>query len=151
LRLKSSPALAGLVTLVHAGAASGFLLVVQGKAGMALALLAVALGVAVTWDRALLRGRKSVIGLELGREGVLVLERADGRRTTHRAAARRYVSRACVAIPLADAPWRSLLLMRDMLEPAAFRRVRLWALWGRLPADGLQAGSPAPPEIVRTI
>ena len=151
MHLKGSPALAGLLALVHAGAASGFLWGVQGKAGMALALLFVALGAAVTWDRALLRGRRSVIGLELGREGVLVLERADGRRETHRAAARRFVSGACVAIPLAHAPWRSLLLMRDMLEPDAFRQVRLWALWGRLPADGPQAGTPPPLEIVRTI
>jgi hypothetical protein len=149
--LKGSPALAGLIALVHAGAASGFLLVVQGKAGMALALLFVALGIAVAWDRALLRGRRSVTGLELGREGALVLERADGRREAHRAAARRYVSRSCVAIPLADAPWRSLLLLPVMLEPAAFRQVRLWALWGRLSADGLQADSPAPQDIVRTI
>ena len=45
----------------------------------------------------------------------------------------RTVSRFLVALPLAGAARRSMLVTADMLDPEGFRLLRLWALWGRLP------------------
>jgi hypothetical protein len=34
---------------------------------------------------------------------------------------------------------RTLLITRDMAGADAFRRLRIWALWGKLPAAGGEA------------
>ncbi|HKU47514.1 MAG TPA: hypothetical protein VJQ58_11565, partial [Burkholderiales bacterium] len=53
---------------------------------------------------------------------------------------RRYVTRYVVALPYqiqakAGRPLgRTLLVTRDMLGSREFRRLRLWALWNRLPS-----------------
>ena len=85
--------------------------------GAALGVALVALGLAAAWSRALLRGRDAVRSLELSR-GAL-------------AGRRRYVSRFLVTLPLRG---RTLLVTADMLEPREFRHLRIWALWGELPA-----------------
>jgi hypothetical protein len=77
-----------------------------------------ALGLAAAWSRALLRGPGAVRLLELAEAPPLA------------AARRRYVSRWLVTLPLGS---RTLLVTADMLAPREFRRLRLWALWGRLP------------------
>ena len=133
LELRGSRVLAGALLLVHAAGAACVLAALPGFGGGALALLLVVLGGAAAWDRALLRARGSVRAVELGAEGEAILERADGGRDLRRLSDRRHVGPWWVTLPYADAPGRGLLITRDMLEAADFRRLRLWALWGRLP------------------
>lgn len=134
LELRGSRTLAGATLAVHLAAAMGVLAAAPGLAGLALALLIATLGGASAWHRGLLRGRRSVRAVRLSPEGRAVLELADGRELGRRVARRRYVSPRWVALPYADVPGAGLLIVRGMLEPAAFRRLRLWALWGRTPA-----------------
>lgn len=134
LQLCASRALAGALVLVHAAGAAFLVALVPGMPGIALALLLLALGGVVARDRALLRAPGSVRALELGDGGAATLELADGRRFPGRVGARRHVSSCWVALPLAGASRRSLVVVRDMLPPAEFRSLRLWALWGRVPA-----------------
>lgn len=133
LELRPSRELAVALALVHAAAATGVLVASPGYAGMLLAGLVLALGASAVWSRAWLSSPSSVRFLELAEDGVATFELADGRRIATRVAGRRYVGRAWVSLPLLGAQRRTLLVVRDMLEPAAFRRLRLWALWGRLP------------------
>ena len=89
------------------------------------------LGLAAAWSRALLKSPASVRALEVsGSEVTLVL--ASGERIACQAAGRRYVSRFMVTLPLRS-PVRTVLISGDMLENDAFRRLRIWALWGKLP------------------
>jgi hypothetical protein len=48
-------------------------------------------------------------------------------------AERRHVSRFLVTLSLRRPARRTILVTRDMLEAEEFRRLRLFALWGRLP------------------
>ena len=89
----------------------------------------IALGLAAAWSRALLRAKRSVRALEIGGDE-LVLELANGERSAAAAPRRCYVSRLAVILPLPKA----LLVSADMLHPAEFRRLRVWALWRKLPA-----------------
>lgn len=131
LELRPSRALAAALGLVHVAAALCVVAVLSGYAGWALAALLLALGAVSTWQRALLRGRTAVRAIELGAEAAATLELADGGRLAGRVAGRRHVSRLWVTLPLRGAPHRTLLVTADMLAPAAFRQLRLWALWGR--------------------
>lgn len=133
LELRASRALAGVLALVHVSGAACVLVVAPGVAGAALALLLLTLGGASAWDRALLRAHASVRALELAGDGAATLELADGRRLAARVGGRRHVGPWWVALPLTGAPRRSLVVARDMLAPAEFRALRLWALWGRVP------------------
>jgi hypothetical protein len=140
LELRASRVLAAAVILIHAAAAAGMLLIAPGMTGAALALLLLALGAAAAWHKALLRAPGSVRVLELGgaREVGAVL--ASGQHLQGRAAARCHVGPWWVVLRLA-APRRSLLIARDMLPAEEFRLLKLWALWGRVPASGrAQAG-----------
>lgn len=139
LELRASRTLAGALALVYGAAATGFAAAIPGYAGAALALLALALGGATAWDRALLRTQGAVRALELADDGAATLELANGRRVSTRIGLRRHVGPWWVALPLSGASRRSLLVMRDMLPPAQYRFLRLWALWGRLPAAARQA------------
>jgi hypothetical protein len=121
-----------------ASSAAGFAAAVPGHAGTALALLALALGGAAAWDRALLRTPSAVRAIELADEGAATLELVDGRRVAVRIGLRRHIGPWWVALPLSGASRRGLLVMRDMLSPAEYRFLRLWALWGRLPAPARQ-------------
>lgn len=133
LELRASRALAGALALVHGAGAVCLAAVIPGHAGMALALLLLALGGAAARDRALLRARGSVRALELEGDGVATLELADGRRLAARVGRQRHIGPWWVALPLAGVSRRSLIVVHDMLPPAEFRRLRLWALWGRVP------------------
>ena len=140
LELRASRALAAAVILIHAAGAAGMLLIAPGVAGAVLAFLLLLLGAAAAWHKALLRAPGSIRVLELGgaREVGAVL--ASGKQLRGRAAARCHVGPWWVVLPLA-APRRSLLVARDMLPAEEFRRLRLWALWGRVPAPArAQAG-----------
>jgi len=134
LRLKLRPSwrLASLIAGLHALAGGSVLVAVPGLAGAALAALIAALGAAAAWDRALLRGRSSPRALVVAADGGPGIELANGARCPI-GTGPRAVNRFLVTLPLEGATRRSVLVARDMLDPAGFRLLRLWALWGRLP------------------
>ncbi len=133
LELRASRALAGALALVHGVGAACLAALVPGYPGVALALLILALGIAAARDRALLRASGSVRVLELGADGAATLELADGRRLAARVGARRPVGPWWVALALEGEARRNLVVVRDMLPSSAFRSLRLWTLWGRVP------------------
>ena len=135
LRLALSPSsrLAAVIVALHGAAGAAAALVVPGPAGAALAAALLALGLAAAWGRALLGSARSVRALEIGGEELL-LELAGGARIAARPAARRYVSRLAVVLPLRRPARRTILVTADMLDAAEFRQLRIWALWAKLPA-----------------
>ena len=98
---------------------------------MAVAIALLLLGFAAAWSRALLRSRASVRALEISGPS-LAIELAGGEKLPVEIAERRYVSRLAVSIQLRR-PRRTILVTADMLPAHDFRRLRIWALWGRLP------------------
>jgi len=128
LQLRPSYALAALIVSAHAAAAVSMVFLMQNVPGVLLGGALLALGAAAAWRRALLRGRAAVRALEISEEGV-VCETTSGRAAVE-VGRRRYVGRLLVTLPLGG---RTLLVTADMLEPREFRRLRIWALWGRLP------------------
>ena len=132
LTLRPSWCLASLIAGLHALAGGSILVAVPGLAGTALAGLIAALGAAAAWDRALLRGRSSPRALVVAADGGSGIELANGARCPV-GTGPRAVNRFLVTLPLAGVARRSVLVARDMLDPAGFRLVRLWALWGRVP------------------
>jgi hypothetical protein len=133
-RLELSPSwiLAGAIVALHAAAAVSVLTVLNGFAGFSLATGLLLLGAAAAWSRALLGAAGSPRALELsGSEILLVLK--DGRRVADELGERRHVSRFMVALPVRGPLRRTVLVTSDMLPAAEFRRLRLWALWGKLP------------------
>jgi hypothetical protein len=132
LELSRSWILAAAILALHAAAAGCILSVISGIAGAALAGAFLALGFAAAWGRALQGSRASLRALELsGSE--MILELKDGRRVPAELGAARHVSRFMVTLPLRRPMRRTILVTRDMLGPEEFRRLRLWALWGKLP------------------
>jgi len=131
LRLSPSPALAGLIVIAHLCAAAAAAAALPGWPGAALGTALAALGLAAAWSRALLRSPRSVRGLRL-EAGTLVVELANGESFAAEPAGPRHVSRLMVALPLRR-PARALLVTAGMLEPDAFRALRVWALWGKVP------------------
>jgi hypothetical protein len=129
--LVPSPLLALAIVLLHAVAAGCLLVVLPGFAGAALALAFFLLGLAAAWSRALLRSPSSVRAIEISGES-LVLELHDGGKMPAEASERRFVSRFVVTLPLRR-PRRTILVTADMLPAGEFRRLRIWALWGKLP------------------
>ena len=133
LRLPLVPSrfLAFAIVVLHATAAGCVLAVLPGAMGVLLALAFFALGLAAAWSRALLRSAASVRAIEISGEA-LALELADGRKLVADPADRRYVSRLAVTLPLRR-PRRTILVTAGMMSADDFRRLRIWALWGRLP------------------
>jgi hypothetical protein len=121
---------------VHAAAGACAGLLLSGVAGICLGVLLAGLGLAAAWDRALLRGRRSVRVLQAAGEDKLTLELADADVISIRIARRRYVGRLGVILPAAASMRRTIVVARDMLDPETFRALRLWALWGRIPQSG---------------
>jgi hypothetical protein len=128
--LSPSPLLAFVIVALHAAAGASVLLVLPTLWGAALAAALLGLGLAAAWSRALLRSARSVRALEV-KDAAATLELRGGARVACEIAARRYVSRLLVSLPVRVPQRRTLLISGDMLTPAAFRRLRLWALWGR--------------------
>ena len=139
LPLVPSPLLALFIVTLHVIAAGCVLAVLPGPMGVLLSLAFLALGLAAAWSRALLRSAASVRAIEISGEA-LALELADGRKLVAEPAARRYVSRLAVTLPLRR-PRRTILVTAGMMSADDFRRLRIWALWGRLP--GAAATQPA--------
>jgi hypothetical protein len=133
LALAPSPGLATLIASVHGVAAACFLTVLTGWTAVAMAALILALGAAAAWDRALLRARRSPRALEFRPSGEAFCLLADGEFLPIAGRPGSTVTRYWVSLRLGS-PWRrSLILVAGMLPGDAFRLLRLWALWGRLP------------------
>jgi len=133
-RLLPSRRIALLIVSAHAAAATALLMAAQGAvSGWVVAALLLALGGATARDRALLRAASSVRGFTLEGGDRIVLELAGRGGLNARVAGRRWVSAGLVLLPVTLPRRRTLLVGADMLDPEAFRRLRLWALWGRLP------------------
>jgi hypothetical protein len=133
-RLVPSRSLALLIVVAHGAAGAAVLAVApQAVAGWILAVLLVALGMATAWDRALLRGRRAVCAFTCLGPELIELKFADGARARARVALRRWVGRGLVVLALSTPRRRSLLVTAAMLERDAFRRLRMWALWGAIP------------------
>ena len=103
----------------------------MGVSGAVLALALLSLGAAAAWSRALLRSGASVRALELAGPA-LTIALSNGDRIAAQVGERRYVSRLAVTLPLRR-PRRTILVSADMMPADDFRRLRIWALWGRLP------------------
>jgi hypothetical protein len=133
-RLELSPSwtVAIAIVVLHAAAAASVFAVLGTAMGYALGGALFALGVAAAWSRALLGSRASVRALELSSTEMTV-ELRDGRRFVAEMGERRHVSRFMVTLPVRRPVRRTILVSRDMLEAEEFRRLRLWALWGKLP------------------
>ena len=130
-RLALSPSwnLAAAIVALHAAAGAAAWMTLPGALGVLLAVALLMLGLAAAWARALLRSRGSVVAID-------VAGRAELKSGEHLAIAARprHVSRFLVTLPLSGRPVRrTILVTRDMLTPEEFRRLRLWALWGKLP------------------
>ena len=137
LELSRSWILAAVIIVLHAAAAGAMLTIVQGWPGIVLAAGLLLLGIAAAWARALHGSAASVRAIELsGNE--MTLELKDGARCTVELGPSRHVSRFLVTLPVRR-PWRrTVLVTRDMLPAEEFRRLRLWALWGKLPVAAKQ-------------
>jgi hypothetical protein len=133
LELRASPVLALLIVAAHAAAGACAAAVLPPLAGGPLAAALAALGLAAAWRVALLRGPGAVRAIEIGASGV-VLELAGGARQPVVVGARRYVLRELVILPLAGSWGRAVLVTAGMAAGGPFRRLRLWALWGKLPS-----------------
>jgi hypothetical protein len=119
--------------------------------GIALGLLIAGLGCAAAWDRALLMGRRSVRALRLGDEDAVTLELANAEQVPMRVSPRRYVSAALVVLPGVASMRRTIVVTGTMVEPEAFRALRLWALWGRVPDAGARSSLTEAHRLERTI
>lgn len=137
LELSPSGAYAGTVMAVHATAAGCFLATMSGYAGMALALLMLALGAASARERALLRGSRAPRAIEIpasGAAAAVIL--ASGEAIAVRPLRGIGVTRHWVALGPGSLAGRAVLVTAGMLAPAEMRTLRLWALWGRTPGMG---------------
>jgi hypothetical protein len=136
LGLRPSRALAGGIIVAHGAAALAAYVAIPGALTALLAVLLLALGIATAWSRALLAAPSSIRTIEVG-GAQAAIELASGERFAAEVAQRRYVTRYLVALPLRSPDRRTLLVTADMLAPEEFRRLRIWALWNRLPAAPL--------------
>lgn len=134
--LSPSRGLAATIVIVHGGAGVCAGALVPGAMGMLLGVLVAALGFAATWDRALLRGRRSLRALQIGDKDSVTLELANTERVALRISPRRYVSGLVVVLLATSSMHRTIVVARDMLDADSFRTLRLWALWGRVPNPG---------------
>jgi hypothetical protein len=134
LRLELAPSvpLAAAILGCHAAAALCLAALLPGAAGLGAGGLAVLAGAASARRRALLRGRAAVRAIELAGEG-LELELASGERLPAELAERRYVGPLIVILRFRRPARRTILVTRDMAGAQLFRRLRIWALWGKLP------------------
>jgi hypothetical protein len=131
--LRPSFPLAAAIVLAHAAAGASAYAALGGAAGALLAAALLGLGLAAAWSRALLRSAGSVRAIEVDAQAV-TLELADRARFPAELGERRYVSRWLVTLRVRSPSRRTVLVTRGMLGEPSFRRLRLWALWGRLPA-----------------
>jgi hypothetical protein len=130
--LSASWILACALLGAHGAAAAAAIVAMPRVSGIALGAALLALGVASAWSRALHKAAKSIRAIEIEGENVF-LELANGERLAATLAERRYVSRFFVTLQVRRPLRRTLLVTRDMLNDDLFRRLRIWALWSRMP------------------
>lgn len=135
LELSPSPGLAAAIVSLHLAAAAAVLAVLPSLAGALLAAALAALGGIAAWNRALLRSTRSMRALELDGPALRVEDRG-GRSFVAQLAERRYVSPRAVVLVLRRPMKQAIFVSSAMLDPQAFRALRIWALWGRLSAKG---------------
>jgi hypothetical protein len=119
--------LAAAIVALHAAAAAAVVFTWATPWGYALGAALLALGLAAAWARALLGSSRSVVAI-LGDR--VELRNGEGLAI---AAGRHHVNRFLVAVALSGRVRRTILVTRDMLKAEEFRRLRLWALWGKVP------------------
>jgi hypothetical protein len=143
LRVELAPSLplAALILVLHSVAGACVVAVMPALAGWALGLLILILGILLAWSRALHRSRASVRALELVGPA-LEIQLASGESFAAEVAQRRYVGRFMVTLPVRRPMRRTILVTRDMVRGDSFRRLRIWALWGKLPAVAVKQLSP---------
>jgi hypothetical protein len=132
LELQPSRLLAAAIVASHCAAGACAWLVLRGAPGAALAAALAGLGLASAWDRALHRSRRSVQAMALDGPRLQIVLRS-GESLDAEVAERRYVNRFMVSLRVLRPVRRNVLVTRDMLEGDLFRRLRIWALWGKLP------------------
>jgi hypothetical protein len=142
LELIPSRALAAAIVLAHLAAAACMLTVLTGWPAVALAALFLMLGGIAAWDRALLRAPRSPRQIEVHPDGGAKCLFANGESTDLGPECVRAVTRYWVALRMRTLRRRSLFIASGMLAPDDFRRLRLWALWGRLPGLATERASP---------
>ncbi|MFL6563703.1 MAG: protein YgfX [Burkholderiales bacterium] len=135
LRLELAPSapLAAAILASHAAAALCLAALLPGAAGLGAAALVVLAGAQSTRKRALLRGRAAVRALEVGGAEGPQVRLGNGESFPAELAERRYVGRHMVVLCLRRPVRRTILVTRDMVDAQLFRRLRIWALWGKLP------------------
>ena len=144
LALTPSAKLAFLILGLHGAAALCILTVSTAWLYIAAALLVVALGWFAARDRALLRSVTAPVAIVIGSSGEAACLLANGQSVALEALGGIAVTRYWVALRLRSPRRQSLLVAAGMLPPESLRLLRLWALWGRLPAVAprqLQAAS----------
>ncbi len=129
LQLSPSATLAALIVAAHLAAAIAVAAALPGWPGGLLAAGLGALGLAAAWSRALLRSRRSVRCIRIEADKASV-ELAGGESFPVEPAG--HVSRFMVTLASRRPPHR-LLVTADMLGGEAFRALRVWALWGKVP------------------
>lgn len=134
LELTPSKGFAALLLALHAGAAACLLAVLTAWPGFALALLVMSLGMAAAWDRALLRSGRSPRAIEIGGGGEARCVLGNGESGPLQSPGGAGVNRYWVALRMRSPARRSLLVTAGMLSADSARLLRLWALWGKLPA-----------------
>ena len=132
LELRASRLMAAALVSVHLAAAASLAAVLPAAIGAGAAGLVLLLGAAATWNQALLRGQRSVRSLELREGASAAVLLADGRCIEAGVHPRRSVNRWWVTLPMRGESRRIVVVARDMLPEDEFRRLRLWALWGRI-------------------
>ncbi|HZN30474.1 MAG TPA: hypothetical protein VFB88_14040 [Xanthobacteraceae bacterium] len=134
LVLLPSRSLAAAILGLHIAAAGCVRLALPGWGGIALAAVLLAVGLLAVRSRALLGAATSPRALVLGDR--LAVELLDGKTLGGEHTPGGHVSRLLVTLAVEK---RTLLITRDMLGEEEFRRLRLWALWGRLPRRSVAA------------
>ena len=135
LELRPSRTLAAAIVAAHAAAAVAVYIAIPGAMTALLSVLLLVLGIATAWSRALLAASASIKTMEIGGATQPTVELASGERFAAEVATRRYITRYLVALPLRGPSRRTLVVTADMLDPHEFRRLRIWALWNRLPSE----------------
>lgn len=143
IRLRASPVLAALILSAHAAAAGAIFQVLPALQAAACAALLAILALLVVRQSALLRSSNSPCSLEFSRDAGLRIGLRGGAEIVGKVSPRRYVSRWLVVLRLSPSASgrRTILVARDMLPAGEFRHVRMWALWGEVPAGPAGEGA----------
>lgn len=130
-KLRASPRLTLVLLCAHAAAAVAAWLAFGNAAGSAIALLVMTAGAVSIHGHALLLANDSPAHLVLPDSGELRLVDRSGLDWIPIADSACFVSRWVVIVPVSGRiARRRVLIAGDMLSPEAFRRLRIWALWG---------------------